>query len=338
VLKFAELTLRTRKRTEWWIVRCSKCGMVYVNPRPQQSARDTYGGDSYGFARSSQADMLVDGRPHSVRIVSEVESHVPIGSLLDVGCATGELLIAARDRGWRVHGVEVSPYAASVASGRGLDVTIGLLRESHLSEGSFDAITLLDVIEHLEDPIAELTEMHRLLRPGGVLCIEAPNWGSVYRLLLGRRWAALQPRLHISYFDAQSLGTLLKRTGFEVVDTRTEIVSLLSPEAPARGLGPSFVRSVARDNLVRLLLRLPSRQLDRAFLRLGRSRASASDGSFRGMAEPPKQETRDPELGPTPSPGDSGRWRFFRALNRPLDRALTRRNRGEQLRVHARKV
>jgi 2-polyprenyl-3-methyl-5-hydroxy-6-metoxy-1,4-benzoquinol methylase len=307
--------------------------MVYVNPRPQQLARDTYGGDSYGFARSSRADMLVDGRPHAARTLNEVESHIRVGSLLDVGCATGELLIAARDRGWRVHGVEVSPYAASVAAGRGIPVTVGFLRESFLPEGSFDAITLLDVIEHLEEPIAELTEMHRLLRPGGVLCIETPNWGSVYRLLLGRRWAAMQPRMHICYFEAQSLQTLLKRTGFDVVELKTEVVSLLSPEAIARGLGPAYVRSVARDNLVRLLLRLPSRQLDRALLRLGGSRGSGSDGSFRRMAQ-----DWHPESGQSVSRGRSAGWRFLRAINRPLDQALTRRYRGEQLRVHARKV
>jgi SAM-dependent methyltransferase len=337
VLRFVELTLRSRNRTEWQIVRCSKCGMVYVNPRSQQSARDTYGGDSYGFARSSQADMLVDGRPHSDRIVSEVESHVGVGSLLDVGCATGELLIAARDRGWRVHGVEVSPYAAKVAAGRGIDVSVGFLREVHLPGSSFDAITLLDVIEHLEDPGAELAEMHRLLRPGGVLCVETPNWGSVYRRVLGRRWAALQPRLHILYFDVESLRTLLQRTGFEVVESKTEVVSLVSPEAIARGLGPSFVASVVRDNLVRLLLRMPGRQLDRFFLRLGQATRPASDGSFRRMAGGPSHDVPAPglERGAT---GDSTGWRLLRALNRPLDRALTRRYRGEQLRIHARKV
>jgi 2-polyprenyl-3-methyl-5-hydroxy-6-metoxy-1,4-benzoquinol methylase len=337
VLRFDELTLRSRNRTEWRIVRCSKCGMVYVNPRPQQSVRDTYGGDSYGFVRSRRADLLVDGRPHSARIVSEVESHVPVGSLLDVGCATGDLLLAAQERGWRVHGVEVSPYAARVAAGRRLEVTVGLLRESHLPEHSFDAVTLLDVIEHLEDPHAELSEMRRLLRPGGVLCIETPNWGSIYRRLLGRRWAALQPRLHILYFDVQSLRTLLQRTGFEVVEAKTEVVSLVSPEAIARGLGPSFVRSVVRDNLVRLLLPLPGRQLDRVFLGLGQASTPAADGSFRRMAEDPSQVMAGPEPALWAT-GDSTVWRLLRALNRPLDRALTRRYRGEQLRIHARKV
>jgi hypothetical protein len=179
--------------------------------------------------------------------------------------------------------------------------------------------------------------MHRLLRPGGVLCVETPNWGSVYRRLLGRRWAALQPRLHILYFDVESLRTLLQRTGFEVVESKTEVVSLVSPEAIARGLGPSFVASVVRDNLVRLLLRMPSRQLDPVFLRLGQASRPGSDGSFRRMAGAPSHDVPapGPERGPT---GDSTGWRLLRALNRPLDRALTRRYRGEQLRIHARKV
>lgn len=336
VLRSIELTLRSRSRTDWWIVRCGQCGMVYVNPRPTQTTRETYGGESYGFVRTPQADLLVDGNSHPARVLSEVESHVRAGSLLDVGCATGDLLVEARHRGWRVHGVEISPYAASVAAGRGVDVTVGLLRDSRLPGGSFDAITLLDVIEHLEDPLDELNEMHRLLSPGGILCIETPNWDSVYRLLLGRRWAALQPRLHILYFSAQSMQKLLARAGFEVVEVKTEVVSLISPEAIARGLGPSFVRSVARDNLVRLLLRMPIRPLDNAFLKLGRATGPGSDGSFRRMAE----GRRDEEPGPEPRRArrDAAGWRLLRALNRPLDQALTRRYRGEQLRIHARKV
>lgn len=337
VLNFVELTLRSRTRRPWWIVRCSRCGMVYINPRPKESALDTYGGDSYGFARSQQADLLVDGRTHSARVVSEIESHVRTGSLLDIGCATGDLLLEARDRGWRVRGVEVSPYAASIAARRAIDVKVGLLRESGLPENSFDAITLLDVIEHMEDPRAELNEMRRLLRPGGLLCIETPNWNSVYRRLLGKRWAALQPRLHILYFDVRSLRALLDRTGFEVLEVKTEIVSLLSPEASARGLGPPLVRSIARDNLVRLLLRMPSRKLDQILLQLGSAARPRFDGSFRRMAHANTDKGAAPDL-ERRATADSARWRLLRALNRPLDRAVNQRFRGEQLRIHARKV
>lgn len=336
-MRFDELALRSRSRIQWLILRCVKCGMVYVDPRPDPHTRELYSGDSYGFVRSSQADAAVDGRPHPVRVMSEVESHVGSGALLDVGCATGELLIEARRRGWCVQGVEISPHAARVATARGIDVTVGLLRELGLPANSFDAITLLDVIEHLDDPLQELHEIHRLLRPGGVICIETPNWRSIYRLLLGRRWAAMQPRLHILYFDALSLSRLLDRAGFEVVETKTEIVSLLSPEAWARGLGPSFVRSVARDSLVRLLWRMPAQHVDRTFLRLGKATGQAGDGSFRRMAEVGGDNGMDLEPAHPAASLNGVRWRWLRALNRPLDRILVRRGRGEQLRVHARK-
>lgn len=330
VLFHDELSLRSRSRTRWRIVRCRNCGLVYVNPRARQDPEAGYTDDEYGFARSHLADLGTDGRPHALRVLDDLGREPP-GRLLDVGCATGEFLLEARRRGWDTFGVEMSPYAAAVARRRGLDVRVGSLSDARLPPGGFDAVTLLDVIEHLRDPKAELREIHRLMKAGGRLIVETPNWRSIYRVLLRGRWAALQPRLHLLYFDAWTLGRLLQSSGFEVGSVRTEIVSLASAEASRRGLGLPWVKGVARDLVVRWRLGRPPGRIDDLLLRVGpAARVEKGRGSFKRMSMGAEDDAVD-ERGRQ----GTGAGALLRAVNWPTDRLFTHLGRGEQLRVTA---
>lgn len=326
-LDLEELSLRARSRTRWTVARCDRCRLAYVDRRVPRPAEEAYADDDYGFRRSPLADALIDDRPHAARVLDEIETTTAPGRLLDVGCGAGELLLAARRRGWTTRGVEVSPQAAAVARARGLEVVVGTLEEAGLAPGSFDCVTLLDVIEHLPDPLRELREIRRVLRPGGLLSVETPNWQSIYRHLLGARWAALQPRLHLLYFDRRSLGRLLLEAGFEPLQATTEIVSLLSPEALRRGLGPAWVRGALRDLVVRWLLSRQPGLLDALFLRLRPTRDRATgDGSYRSLVGSVAPARPDPT---------SRRLRLLRLLNRPIDRLFLGLGMGEQLRVVA---
>ncbi len=333
ILRVDELSLGRRSSVSWPIVRCRACGLVRVDPQPILDAtRDIYEGDAYGFVRSSQADDFVgDGIPHGERVLTELESLGGGGRLLDVGCATGEFLVAARERGWQPVGVELSAHAAAVARRRGLGVQVGTLAEANFGPASFDAVTMLDVIEHLSDPLAELSEVHRVLRPGGILCVETPNWDSVYRRLLGRRWAALQPRLHLLYFDRSTAAEMLRRAGFDPVLTRTEIVALFTPEGSTRGFGPASIRGLLREAVVRVLLRVGPGPWDRFFLRIGpAARANAAAGSFKLLASTDQDPDRRRATTRTTTP-----VAVLRAINRPLDLLCLKLSMGEQLRIHA---
>jgi SAM-dependent methyltransferase len=93
----------------------------------------------------------------------------PLGKLLEIGCGNGDRLALFRDLGWTVTGVEPDAGAARLASARGLDVLSGELSSLEFPAGSFDAILMSHVIEHVPDPQESIRECHRLLRPGGVL-------------------------------------------------------------------------------------------------------------------------------------------------------------------------
>jgi SAM-dependent methyltransferase len=143
------------------------------------------------------------------------------GSLLDLGSGTGEVLLAARDRGWRVHGVEPERTAAAMARERGLDVTVAMLEDSGLPERSFDVVCAYHVLEHQPDSCTFLQSMARWARPGGFVAIEVPNWQSIQRRRLGERWSGLRPREHLVHFTPATLAAAFRTAGIVPVSVRS---------------------------------------------------------------------------------------------------------------------
>ncbi len=139
--------------------------------------------------------------------------------LLDVGCSSGALLRVAQAMGFAGRGVEPAPRAARAARAAGLEVHCGLLEEAGFAAGSFDAITLLEVIEHLREPAVLLRECHRLLRPGGAMLVGTGNAASWTATAMGARWEYFHIDRHgghVSFFNPDSLERLARRCGFRV--------------------------------------------------------------------------------------------------------------------------
>ncbi len=139
------------------------------------------------------------------------------GSLLDVGCGTGEVLLAARERGWRAQGVEPERTAAEMATGRGLPVRVAKLEQADLPQRSFDVVSAFHVLEHLPDSRAFLRTLSRWARPGGYVTIEVPNWRSVQRRRLGASWPGLRPREHLVHFTPTTLQRCFRAAGLSPV-------------------------------------------------------------------------------------------------------------------------
>jgi methionine biosynthesis protein MetW len=161
------------------------------------------------------AGMLHDMMPPNVRV-------------LDVGCGTGSVtLIANRDRGNTVCGIEPDPDRAAAARGYGLEVHTGLLDEAFIAEhGRFDVVMSSDVVEHTAAPAEFLQMMARALHPGGLLLISVPNvahWSVRLNLLFGRfdyEPVGIMDSTHLRWFTARTIVDLVKRTGFEVLEMR----------------------------------------------------------------------------------------------------------------------
>lgn len=146
-------------------------------------------------------------------------------NLLDVGCSSGALLAIAKDRGFKVWGVEPAHEAAQTAIRAGFQVHEGYLSDARYPSGHFDVITLFEIVEHLRDPVEVVAECARILKPGGVLVVNTPNAHSWSAETLGGQWEGFSLfglGGHISFFSPRSMGELAKRTGLSVewIETR----------------------------------------------------------------------------------------------------------------------
>jgi SAM-dependent methyltransferase len=149
---------------------------------------------------------------------------VPRGRVLDVGAGYGFFLAALEKAGYEASGIEISHHAVEQARRRtrGQVVEQGAEAPFPFPDDSFDAVTLLDVIEHLQDYGATLESCRRVLKPGGSLFVITLNAHSLARPLLGKRWAWYQDSTHIHMFTPRMLREGLEGAGLVVETLITE--------------------------------------------------------------------------------------------------------------------
>ena len=230
------------------ILQCTSCESVFLSQEQQESPAESLYSQDYFTEREAYFfhDGVVDKSGQESAHVADfraglalIEAHgAPSGSLLDVGCATGSFLSLAKASGWDCRGVEVSAFAAAQARERtGCEIFCGKLEEAPFGNGTFDVITMWDLLEHLPDPLQGLERARQLLKPSGLLLVNTPNENSLlrqvarllYRASGGRITAPvnrLYHRYHLHYFAAQTLNVLYRRAGFELVEMKTKQIPM----------------------------------------------------------------------------------------------------------------
>jgi 2-polyprenyl-3-methyl-5-hydroxy-6-metoxy-1,4-benzoquinol methylase len=205
---------------DFHLVRCRRCGLIYQNPQLSFAELAAHYPDDYlpyqqpeGKRRSSIEQVSHNQALN--RFCDRVMARRPQpGRLLDVGCATGDFLFAMQQRGWQVWGVEPVVHAAAQArQAFGLEVYTGLLEEAAYPADSFDVVTLWDVLEHVADPLATLTETAHILRPGGLLVFSIPNPASIEARLFGANWVGWERPRHLHLIPPNLVPAYLQRAG-----------------------------------------------------------------------------------------------------------------------------
>lgn len=213
--------------------RCLACGQLVSQITAKAYAGSMKEFDTpRGTLPTSRTQRRHDAR--AAKLFGMVKTLIRSGSgtgvrLLDIGCSSGALLRSAMIHGFDAEGVEPAAQAAEFAKSTGLKVFHGYLEEARFPASSFDAVTLMEVIEHLPDPSALLREVGRILKPNGVLVVGTGNGASWTVRLVGARWGYFQVAEHgghISFFNPLSLAILAQRCGFDVERSETRRVSL----------------------------------------------------------------------------------------------------------------
>ncbi|MHC4243842.1 MAG: class I SAM-dependent methyltransferase [Planctomycetota bacterium] len=212
------------------VVSCKSCLLVYVNPvlKPE-ICENIYLSAEYSDIVKSLIEESHNYRKQrfGYERINNIERYTPRTlpkRLLEIGCSTGFLLEAARERGWEVTGIEVNPSAVKFGRERGLTIIDRPIEQVDFSsQHRFSAVAMYDVIEHLIDPAKTLAKAREILVNEGAVFIYVPNFQSASKEIMGVQNAHfIWPTHHLTYFTPLTLRDFLQRLDFEVVHWETQ--------------------------------------------------------------------------------------------------------------------
>jgi 2-polyprenyl-3-methyl-5-hydroxy-6-metoxy-1,4-benzoquinol methylase len=218
------------------IVKCTKCGLLYVNPQNPQNLTYDYEdkGERQGKYQEAQ-DLATKRHDHCYEEVytkeeewrvlhfadraNKVRKFCSSGRLLDIGCARGLFLsnfLTTED--FDIYGIEPRDWICARAVKRlGNKVFCGTLKEANLPDTQYDVVTMINLIEHLPSPKNTLLEVNRVMKPGALLMIETPNVEGLLTRIMGNRWHTFLESEHNFFFSKTTISNLLSKTGFKTL-------------------------------------------------------------------------------------------------------------------------
>lgn len=206
------------------IFQCNNCKIQFLNPQySDRFLTDMY--STYTIDQSAYESSL--NRAHLGCLLMVEKYAKEKKALLDIGCGNGHLISLAHKRGWSPVGYDVAPDTVSQVSKKlGIKVVSGDFLQTDFVFGSFDAITMLHVIEHLKSPLDYLQRINELLKPGGVFFLALPNIRSRSALLkfLLEKMKIKRENIggyydtghHLFYYTPETISDILKLNGFEI--------------------------------------------------------------------------------------------------------------------------
>jgi glycosyltransferase involved in cell wall biosynthesis/2-polyprenyl-3-methyl-5-hydroxy-6-metoxy-1,4-benzoquinol methylase len=215
------------------VVQCSDCGLVFLNPQPSDEELSRIYDENYFLGSNSDLGRQAASelkRATAKLYLSKIRQYRGPGGgrLLEIGCGDGDFLSVAEEEGWAITGVEYSSTACETVRKRlkKAEIICGELPQAQLADQRFDLCVISDVVEHVRSPLVFLQEIHRLLKPGGVLFIATPSMGSWSARFMKQRWMEFKAE-HLTYFDPETLQTALFKSGYHevVVESGWKILS-----------------------------------------------------------------------------------------------------------------
>lgn len=205
------------------ITGCQECNLRFTNPKPSEGELPKYYDSPDYISHSSSTSGLMNYMYKLVREYTlygkskKIRHWIKYGSLLDIGCGTGEFLHRMRKNHFMVTGIEPNMNARNAAINN-LNLDVWDEDQINLFDNeSFDVITLWHVLEHVFNLNDRIAQIKRLLKPGGYLFIAVPNWEAWDAVHYGKYWAAFDVPRHLYHFNRTTLPGTLERFGFRLL-------------------------------------------------------------------------------------------------------------------------
>jgi SAM-dependent methyltransferase len=191
------------------IQRCKNCGFLQCSELE----------NVLKFYEESEDPLYEEGRTaralQADRLLKVVQKYQHQGRLLDIGSGSGILVEQAIKMGYSAEGIEPSKWLQGQAQKYGLPIYLGTFPHPDLT-GPYDVVTLIDVIEHVPNPVNLLSNIYNVLSEKGVLVVETPEVGSLMARILGWKWWHFRI-FHIGYFNRKTLKMALDKAGFRQI-------------------------------------------------------------------------------------------------------------------------
>jgi 2-polyprenyl-3-methyl-5-hydroxy-6-metoxy-1,4-benzoquinol methylase len=213
---------------------CPECSFAFLFPMPdEKSVIEQYEEHTYFLAPryceiKAYPDYFTNRHKYLMKFldrVGELQRFLKLldAKVLDVGCAVGYFVEAAVLAGWDAYGIDVSKLALRYAHPSIRDrLQCVNLYEANFNETKFDVVFFGDTLEHFSDPIRVMEKTRSLLRPGGCLIADVPNFHSLNARFYKEKWVLFDPPQHLLYFSPQSIRKLFEKTGFSLEYLTTE--------------------------------------------------------------------------------------------------------------------
>lgn len=197
---------------ERFLLECQRCGLQFIRPLPDAESLSKIYSDYYkAWAIEKYGQEISKMKTKTFKnYISKINQYISAGKLLDIGCATGELMSVAQENGFDAYGVEISPQGINKCKelfGEN-KIVAGNLKTTDFPPDFFDIVTLCDVIEHVSDPVTFLDIIYRILKPKGLLMIATPDTLSWVKKLMDSHWLQYKEE-HIYYYNRYNISRYL---------------------------------------------------------------------------------------------------------------------------------
>ncbi len=207
-----------KKNTEPF-VKCDKCSLILINPRPNyEKIKETYGND-YSRDYAKKATTKLKRSLRRVRLIKN--RYVSTGRWLDIGCSAGFVVRSAIDSGFDAFGIDIEPWGINYGKTNLQlnNIVAGIIEDQSYPDQYFDVISLYDVIEHVPDLNLLVNELKRILAAKGVIHIITPDIGHRRVTKPLSDWKEIKPSEHLYYFNKTTLNKLFNKHGLNIVKT-----------------------------------------------------------------------------------------------------------------------
>jgi len=228
------------------LARCKKCGFVFAKKRPSSLELEEH---YEGYGRNDYLSPITIKRYNE--LLNTFEKYRKTNKILDVGCGIGYFLEVAKERGWEVYGTEYTDEAIQICSSKGINMQKGILSTRNYQSEEFDVITSFEVIEHINNPVDELTNFHKLLRKEGLVYLTTPNFNSLLRYRLKSEYNVICYPEHLSYYTPKTLNKLFTSVGFKTKKIQSTGISLTRLKTSKGVSKQSFISKESDDEKIR---------------------------------------------------------------------------------------